>query len=36
MKVINIFCKGYEDGKGRVMVKLQQALYGCIESAALW
>ena len=26
----------YQDGKGAVIVKLDKALYGCVESAVLW
>lgn len=26
----------YADGKGCIVVKLEKALYGCVESAALW
>ena len=26
----------YQDGKGAVIVKLDKALYGCVESAELW
>ena len=26
----------YQDGKGAVIVKLDEAFYGCVESAVLW
>ena len=26
----------YRDGKGSIVVRLEKALYGCVESAALW
>ena len=26
----------YQDGKGAVIIKLNKALYGCVESAVLW
>ena len=26
----------FADHKGRIVVKLDKALYGCVESAALW
>jgi Reverse transcriptase (RNA-dependent DNA polymerase) len=28
--------KKYQDGKGCIVVRLDRALYGCVESAALW
>jgi Reverse transcriptase (RNA-dependent DNA polymerase) len=29
-------CKRYQDVKGCIVVRLDRALYGCVESAALW